>query len=143
MVLSRIVHMYNCTRFMLIYGVSLQRLCLRQQEQPSNERCDCPTHVKSCRTKPCSIRCPRSGHGQRYLPQVGPTRHLVEMVWNFIYPSVHETKMVSIINMLHSIQTRTKTVIPKHSTMRENQVYCEILAISLNWFGNYHLQAGQ
>lgn len=51
-------------------NVSIQRLCLRQQEQPSDEGTGRPAHIESRWAEPHSLRSPGSGHGQRHLPQV-------------------------------------------------------------------------
>ena len=60
----------ECLIVFLSALVALQRFCLRQQEQPSDEGRCCPAHFQSSRAKPCSVRSPGSGHGQRHLSQV-------------------------------------------------------------------------
>lgn len=56
----------------------LQRLCLRQQEQPSDEGSDRAAFVESRRTEPLIFRPPPSGHGERHLPEVNaPTLGLI------------------------------------------------------------------
>lgn len=56
--------------FLMYCYVSLQRLCVRQQEQPSDEGTGGPASVEGRRAVPHSLRSPGSGHGQRHLPQV-------------------------------------------------------------------------
>lgn len=55
-----------------VVAVSLQGLCVRQQEQPADEGADRPPAVQSCGAQPRRLRPPGSGHGQRHLPQVQP-----------------------------------------------------------------------